>query len=406
MDKRIVITGMGLLTPIGIGKDEFWTSVINGESKVSDIRDSNTQALKTNLGCKIDHSIVDEILGRNAELDKFGKAGRLSLAAAKLALADAGIEGDFKKPDRTGVVMGTTMAESEAVEDATMNGLFLGNQERCTSTKMHQCCPLNIPMSIAEVFGLEGPNMFINAACAASNYAVSHAYDSILADRADIMLAGGTDPFSMALHLGFSRMKLVTTDLCRPFDKNRTGLLVGEGAAVIVLEEYHRAKARGAQVYAELLGYGISSDAYHMSTPEPKGRGMSAAMNRALLSAKVLPEDIDYISAHGTGTKTNDLVETIAIREVFGTSAKKTPISSIKSMIGHTMGAAGAIELAACALVIKHGLAPPTINYEVPDPQCDLDYIPNTARKIKVNKVVSNSYGFFGNNASVVISSC
>jgi 3-oxoacyl-[acyl-carrier-protein] synthase II len=406
MDRRIVITGIGLLTPIGIGKNAFWKAVVNGESKIRDVRDNHTKTLKTRLGCKIDSLKVDEILGGNTDREMLGKAGRLSQAAAKLALADAGLEDSTMVPDRTGVSMGTTMAESEAVEKATMNGLFLKNKFLCTPTQMHQCCPLNIPMGIAEAFGFEGPTMFINAACAAGNYAVGHAYDLIRTNRADVMLAGGTDPFSMALHLGFSRMKLVATDLCRPFDKNRNGLLVGEGAAAVVLEEYHKASTRGARIYAELLGYGLSSDAYHMSTPEPEGRGMSVAMKRALQHANARPEDIDYISAHGTGTKTNDRIETMAIRDVFGPSAKKTPISSIKSMIGHTMGAAGAIELATCALVIKHGVAPPTINYKSPDPLCNLDYIPNSAREINAVKVVTNSYGFFGNNASIVIGAC
>jgi 3-oxoacyl-[acyl-carrier-protein] synthase II len=241
----------------------------------------------------------------------------------------------------------------------------------------------------------------IPTACAAGNYAIGYGFDLIRTGRTDLMLAGGADPFSRITYMGFARLGAIAPQRCQPFDKNRQGMVPGEGAAVLVLEPLENAKARGAKIYAEVLGYGVSCDSHHMTAAHPQGDGAMRAMAMAIRESGVTINDIEYISAHGTGTPTNDRVESLAVRRLFGAHADKVPMSSIKSMIGHTMGAASAIEAVACALAIDTGVAPPTINYEEPDPECDLDYVPNQARRINPRVVLNNAYAFGGNNASL-----
>jgi 3-oxoacyl-[acyl-carrier-protein] synthase II len=246
----------------------------------------------------------------------------------------------------------------------------------------------------------------IPTACAAGNYAIGYGFDVIRTGRADSILAGGADPFSRITYMGFARLGAIAPDRCQPFDKNRQGMIPGEGAAILVLEALDAARARGARIYAEVLGYGVSCDSHHMTAAHPQGDGAMRAMAAAMRDSGVSLLDIDYISAHGTGTPTNDRVESLAVRRLFGEQADKIPMSSIKSMIGHTMGAASAIEAAACALAIDTGIVPPTMNYEVPDPECDLDYVPNQARRIDPRVVLNNAYAFGGNNASLCMARC
>jgi len=240
-------------------------------------------------------------------------------------------------------------------------------------------------------------------ACAAGNYAIGYAFDLIATGIVDVAMAGGSDPISKIAFTGFNRLLATAKELCRPFDKNRDGMCVGEGAGVLALESLTHAKNRGARIYAEVLGYGLGCDAFKMTIPDPSGSGGILALKRALANAAVAPESVDYISAHGTGTEENDKTETLIIKTVFGNRAKSIPVSSIKSMIGHTMGAASAIEAAACALMVSRGVVLPTINYREPDPECDLDYVPNTVRNAGVRVAVSNAYAFGGNNSTLVL---
>jgi len=244
----------------------------------------------------------------------------------------------------------------------------------------------------------------IPTACAAGNYAAANAMECLRAGTADLMLAGGSDSFSRITYTGFARLGAIATEKCQPFDLNRKGMVPGEGAAVLVLEPADIAERRGARIYAELVGYGLSCDAYHMTASHPEGAGAARAMNGALKDAGLRPEDVDYVSAHGTGTPTNDRLETASFKKVFGDVAHRVPISSAKSMLGHTMGAASAIEAAICSLAIARGWIPPTVNYETPDPDCDLDYVPNQARECRVDVAMNNAYAFGGNNASLILS--
>jgi 3-oxoacyl-[acyl-carrier-protein] synthase II len=246
----------------------------------------------------------------------------------------------------------------------------------------------------------------IPTACAAGNYAIGYGFDMIRTGRADVMLSGGADAFSRITYMGFSRLGAIAPERCQPFDRMRKGMVPGEGAAVLVLESLEGARARGATIYAEVLGYGVSCDSHHMTAAHPQGDGAIRAMAAALKESGVSRDDVDYISAHGTGTPTNDRVESLAVRSFFGERASRIPMSSIKSMVGHTMGAASAIEAAACSLAIHTGWAPPTMNYETPDPECDLDYVPNRARKVDPRVVLNNAYAFGGNNASLCLARC
>ena len=252
-------------------------------------------------------------------------------------------------------------------------------------------------------FDLHGPCLMIPTACAAGNYAIGYGFDLIRTGRVDFMLAGGADAFSRIPYMGFARLGAIAPERCQPFDKNRKGMVPGEGAAVLVLEPLDAAAARGAKIYAEVLGYGVSCDAHHMTAAHPEGDGAIRAMSAAMRDSGITPDDVDYISAHGTGTPTNDRVESLAVCKLFGDRAARLPMSSIKSMLGHTMGAASALEAAACALALDTGWIPPTINYEEPDPECEVDCVPNRARRTEPRVVLNNAYAFGGNNASLCL---
>jgi 3-oxoacyl-[acyl-carrier-protein] synthase II len=263
-----------------------------------------------------------------------------------------------------------------------------------------------IAAAVAAEVGFGGVNVMIPTACAAGNYAVAYAADALAAGRADLMLAGGADSFSRITYTGFARLGAIAPELCQPFDRERRGMVPGEGAAVLVLEPLERALARGATIYAEVAGYGLSCDAHHMTAAHPEGDGAARAMERALATAGLTPDDVSWVSAHGTGTPTNDRLEAAAARRVFGDRARRVPMSSIKSMLGHTMGAASALESVACSLAIATGRVPPTINYRERDPECDVDCVPNQAREMTVAVAMNNAYAFGGNNASVIFREC
>lgn len=401
MERRIVITGLGVITPIGSGKDKFWEALLAGKSGVGEITCFDTSGHKVHRGTEVkDFNPRDYI--KNGTVDQLGKGSQMAIAATKLALVDAGIRPEEVDLTRFGVSVGTTGGEIQILEK--INLIRYGQDEDHVDADLflrHPCN--NIPSNIAREFGFRGPNVIIPTACAAGNYAIGYACDLIKFGRVDYMVAGGADPFSKVAFIGFSRLGAVSPDICQPFDKHRKGMLVGEGAGILVLEPLDNALKRGAHIYAEIIGYGLSCDGYHITTPHPEGNGVASSLRKALKSAGIAPEEVQYINAHGTGTVANDKAETISIKKVFGEHARRLLVSSIKSMVGHTMGAASAIEAVTCALVVQNDIVPPTINYHTKDPECDLDYVPNVKREHPVNIALNTAYAFGGNNSCLVI---
>ncbi len=399
--RRVVVTGIGLVTPIGAGKDRFWEAVTSGRSGIEPVRSFDTSEFPVHLGAEVKDFDPGRYVRRQSP-DALGRASQLAVAAASMALADAGVDLDDYDPRRVGVSMGTTSGEPLFVERYNDVRKAAGFDGIPADIFPRYPCHV-IPSHLAIEFGVRGPAWMIPTACAAGNYAIGYAFDWLRAGRAELMLAGGADAFSRITYMGFARLGAIAPERCQPFDRNRKGMVPGEGAAVLVLEPLEAARRRVATIYAEILGYGISCDSHHMTAAHPEGDGAIRAMAAALSESGLGLEDVDYISAHGTGTPTNDRVESIAARRLFGELADRIPMSSIKSMIGHTMGAASAIEAACCSLALHTGVIPPTINYEERDPECDLDYVPNEARKTDPKVVLNNAYAFGGNNACLCL---
>jgi len=402
MKPRVAVTGLGLVTPIGAGREEVWEGLLAGRSGFAEVESFDTRAFSVHLGAEVRGFEAEPYVQRQ-DPAALGRASLLAIAAARMALEDAGINPAEPAPERVGVAMGTTSGEPREVE--RFDDRYLAGELDRVGAEFISLYPCHmIAAHVARELGFAGPNTMIPTACAAGNYAIAHAMDVLQSGRADLMLAGGADAFSRITYTGFSRLGAIAPERCQPFDRNRKGMIPGEGAAVLVLEPLERALARGARVYAELAGYGLSCDAHHMTAAHPEGDGAARAMQRALADAGAKPEDVSYISAHGTGTPTNDRLETLAVKRVFGEAARSTPMSSIKSMIGHTMGAASAIEAAVCALAVAEDRIPPTMNLE--EPEDDLDYVPNAARELRVVLAMNNAYAFGGNNASVILRKC
>ncbi len=398
--RRVAVTGIGVVTPLGIGRERFWRALLAGESGIAPVASFDTSRFKVRLGAEV-RGFDPAPWCRRLDPAALGRAAQMAVAAARLALADAGLDADALDPGRSGVAMGTTSGEPLEVErfDDTLLGSGQADVDGALATR-YPCH--RIPGQVAAELGCGGVNVMLPNACAAGNYAVAFARDTLARGRADVMLAGGADAFSRITYTGFARLGAITTDRCAPFDRERKGMVPGEGAGVLVLETLAGARARGARVYAEVVGYGLSCDAHHMTASHPEGEGPARAMAMALADAGLEPADVSYISAHGTGTPTNDRLETLAVKRAFGARAPGVPMSSVKSMLGHTMGAASALEAAVCCLAIADGWVPPTINYRHPDPECDLDYVPNQARQLPVRVAMNNAYAFGGANASVL----
>ncbi len=405
MKAGIAVTGLGLVTPVGAGREEVWKALLAGESGFAPVESFDTRLFSVHLGAEV-RGFRAEPYVRRLEPAALGRASQLAIAAARMALDDAGLAGldaAGLAPERAGVAMGTTSGEPREVE--RFDDRYLAGELDRVGAEFISLYPCHMIAShVARELGFAGPNAMFPNACAAGNYAIAHAMDLLRAGRADLMLAGGADAFSRITYTGFFRLGAIAPERCQPFDRNRKGMIPGEGAAVLVLEPLEKARARGARIYAELAGYGFSCDAHHMTAAHPEGDGAARAMQRALADAAAAPEEVSYISAHGTGTPTNDRLETLAVKRVFGESARRTPMSSIKSMIGHTMGAASAIEAAVCALAVADDRIPPTMNLE--EPEDDLDYVPNAARDHRVLLAMNNAYAFGGNNASLILRKC
>ncbi|MDO8525713.1 MAG: beta-ketoacyl-[acyl-carrier-protein] synthase family protein [Candidatus Omnitrophota bacterium] len=398
-NERVVITGMGVVSSIGIGKDEFWKNLIAGKSGISEVERFDTSTFPIHRAGEAKGFRTDDFMPK--EISKsIGRCSQLAIAAAKLALEDGMININKDKTGGLGIIIGTTMGEVPSIE--MIDRFWIRDGEDGVYSSNVKNFPVNnISDNVALFFGLTGHNYVISTACAAGNYSIGYAFDIIRTGRRGIMLAGGADPLSRLAFTGFNRLFAMAPEKCQPFDKNRKGMMLGEGGAILVIESLERAKNRGANIYAEILGYALSCDAHNMTIPSQKG--VTKVIEKALKNSGIKKKDVGYISAHGTGTGLNDKTESASIKEVFGSLARDIPVSSIKSMLGHTMGTASALEAIACCLAMRDSMIPPTINFETPDSECDIDCVPNKARKKDVRVALNNSFAFGGNNACLAI---
>ncbi|MCQ4573976.1 MAG: beta-ketoacyl-[acyl-carrier-protein] synthase family protein [Candidatus Brocadiales bacterium] len=395
---RVVVTGLGLVTAIGSDRKKSWEAMLNGRDGVSEITTFDTSRYKVHRACEL-----KSLNSNGTPPSKNGYTVYDCLyVATREALQDSGIF-DYKglEIDKVGMSIGTLAGELSAFEHKLRDN----PRDKASGFSLDVVLrypPATLSTQLAEDFHVEGPNIILINACSSGNHALCWAFDMLQEGKVNAMVVGGSDIVPQTEFTHFHNLKALAPEKCQPFDKNRQGLVVGAGAGMLILETLEHATKRGANTYAEVKGYGLSSDGFHMTAPHPKGEGAIRAMEAALGCAKLSYEDVDYISAHGTGTPLNDKMETLAVKTVFKERTPQIPCSSVKSMIGHTMGAASAIESAVCCLAIKFGELPPTINYETKDPECDLDCVPNEARNKEVRFALNNSFAFGGNNASVV----
>jgi 3-oxoacyl-[acyl-carrier-protein] synthase II len=423
--RRVAVTGLGVVAPNGIGKEAFWSSCVNGRSGVGPIRSFDPSGHPVRIAAEVPEFDMKPFLPgpHRKSLKIMGRAARFAVAAAGLGVEDSGLDLGKMNPERVGVVMGTGVIPMDMPELAPVladacNGDGQFHVERLGQRGHRAMFPLWIlkylpnmtAAHISLLHNAQGPNSTITTACSAGTQAVGEAFRLIARDDADVVLSGGADSrIDPLLILAYSALGALSVgsrpaaEVSRPFDGQRDGFVLGEGAGVLVLEELEHAKRRGATIYAEVLGLGSSFDAYGVTKPDPEAGGAARSIRWALHEARVDPSEVDYINAHGTSTRLNDLMETMAVKRVFEERARKLPMSSIKSMVGHLIGAAGAVEAAALALTLNDGVLPPTINQTTPDPSCDLDYVPNCAREVPVRTAISTSFGFGGQNAALVM---
>ena len=399
MNNRVVITGLGVVSSIGIGWESFWKNLLRGKSGISPVTSFDTSGHFTHNGGEIRNFRADEYISPDT-LKILSRSSQFAITAAKLALKDTNLSPEQLEEMTVGTCIGTTMGSVQTSEIINQFMVLEGKTD-FGNDLICQVPTHSTPAAVSREFNLTGPNLIFSTACAAGNYAIGYGFDLIRLGRADLIFAGGSDPFSRVAYTGFNQFGAVAPEKCQPFDKNRRGMMVAEGAGILIIESLEHAIRRNARIYAEISGYGLSCDAHHMTLPSVEG--VTRCMLQALRQAGTGIHEIDYISAHGTGTLANDKTECAAIRDVFGLRTQRIPVSSIKSMLGHTMGAASALEAIACSLTVKNNVIPPTINYETPDPECDIDCVPNQAREQEVNIALNNSYAFGGNNASLVL---
>jgi len=408
MDRRVVITGYGVISPIGIGIDDFWNSLASGKSGISKVSSFDASQFSTQICAEVKNFQPEKYIDKK-KIRKMDRFSQLAFAAAKIAIEDAKLDIKKEDPFRVGVIVGSGIGGLSTV--AAEHKVLLEKGPRRVSPFMIPMLITNIAAGeIAIAYNIQGPNYSLSSACATSNHTVGDALRLIHYGDADVIIAGGSEAAVTPLGLaGFCSARALSTrnddpeHASRPFDKERDGFVMGEGAGIVILESLDHALSRGASIRAELIGYGATNDAYHITAPSPDGKSAARAISNALADGGVKPQEVDYINAHGTSTPLNDKVETLAIKKVFGDYAYKIPVSSNKSMIGHLLGAAGVVELIATILSMEKEMVPPTINYEFPDPECDLDYVPNKARPKKINIALSNSLGFGGHNATLVV---
>ena len=407
MEKRVVITGLGAITPIGKNVEETWKGIKEKRCGIDEITLFDTTNYKTKLAAEVKNYEASEHF-EVKQAKRLDRSSQFAMIAAREAMKDSGITEENTDFERMGVFVSSGIGGLKTIQDQCEVNCVKGN---------NRVSPMFIPMSIANMpagniaidVGAKGESISIVTACASSTHAIGEAYKTIKYGSEDVILAGGTEASICQVGIaGFENMKALShaTDKNRasiPFDKERSGFVMGEGAGVVVLEELEHAKKRGAKIYAEIIGYGATSDAYHITSPAPEGEGGARAMKRAIQDAGIEPEEVDYINAHGTSTHLNDSCETMAIKSAFGESAKKVMVSSTKGNIGHLLGAAGGVEAILCSKAIEEQIVPPTIHYQQKDEECDLDIVPNEVRKEKLNVVMSNSLGFGGHNSSIIL---
>jgi len=409
-DRRVVITGIGVVSPLGNNKDVFWNNLKAGKSGIRKIESMDTTEYGTKFGGEVVGYDPKEYFKDFKDARRADRFTQLAMGAAKMAITESGIDQGNLDPTQIGIMVGSGIGGLITLEN---------NHTLLITKHPSRVSPFTIPMMIGNIasgmismeYGFLGPNMCITTACATSNHCVGEAWRIIKFGDADVIVAGGAEASIAPMGLsGFGNMKALSTrndspeTASRPFDRDRDGFVMGEGGGVVVLEEYEHAKKRGAHIYCELAGYGLSADAYHLSSPLPDGSGASRCMNMAFKHAKMNPTEVQYVNAHATSTPVGDVCETMAIKRTFGDYAKNgLLVSGTKSMTGHLLGGAGGIELAACILAMRDSIVPPTINVENQDPDCDLDVVPNVAREAKVDAALSNSFGFGGHNSALLI---
>ncbi len=408
MNRRVVITGMGVVSPIGVGVKKFTDALFAGKNGVGRITHFDPSAYRSQIAGEVEDFDPLRYLS-SKEVKRMDSFTQFGMVAAEEALQQAGLETEKEDPTRIGILIGSGVGGLLTIEKQKEVLIEKGPQ---------RVSPFLVPMLITDIvsahvaikYGFSGPNLSISTACATGNHAIGEASKIIQRGDAEVMVAGGAEAAITPLGLaGFCSMRALSTrneepaKASRPFDRERDGFVIGEGAGVVVLEELERARKRGAHILGEIIGFGMSGDAYHITQPIQDGSGIRNAMANALADARMAPEEVDYINAHGTSTPFNDRVETLAIKALFGSHAHKIPISSTKSMTGHLLGATGGVEIVACVVSLRHGAIPPTINYEVPDPDCDLDYVPNQTREIEIKVALSDSMGFGGHNSVLIV---
>ena len=405
--RRVVVTGVGVVSPLGTGNAKNWEALIAGKSGIAPITRFDASDLPVKIAGEVKDFVAEDFIDKK-EIKKMDLFIQYSLAAAQFAMEDSGLVINEENAERVGVQVGAGLGGLPAIE-RYHTALLEGGYKKISPFFIPMLIINLAPGQISIKYGAKGPNLSSVSACATGTHSIGDAFHIIKRGDADAMIAGGCESTVTPLGIGgFSVMKALSTNndnptaASRPFDKGRDGFVLSEGAGIVVLEEYEAAKARGAKIYGEVVGYGLSADAYHLTSPAPGGEGAARCMKMALSTAKVNPEQVDYINAHGTSTPYGDVGETLAIRSVFGANADKLMVSSTKSMTGHLLGAAGGVEAIFSLMAMKHSVVPPTINYENADPECDLDYVPNTARDAKVDYAMSNSFGFGGTNASLL----
>ncbi len=407
-NRRIVVTGIGVITSLGQEIDAFWQNIISGKSGVTGITIFDAAQYDCRIGAEIKDFNGTPYFKVPKDARRCDRYTLFAMAATKKAVQDSGIAFESENMDRVGVLIGSGIGGLNTLEEQHTNLVQKGPS---------RLSPFMIPMMISNMasgmvsmeIGARGPNMAVVSACSTSTHSVGESFQIIRRGEADVMIAGGSEAAICGLGIGgFAAMRALSTrndepqKASRPFDKDRDGFVMAEGAGILIVEELEHAKKRGARIYCELVGYGNTADAHHMTAPSPGGEGAARCMRMALECAGLQPTDIDYINAHGTSTPQGDICETQAIKTVFGDHARKVMVSSTKSMTGHLLGAAGSVEMAICAKALQENLVPPTINLDHPDPECDLDYVPFKAREAKVNAIVNNSFGFGGHNATLV----
>jgi 3-oxoacyl-[acyl-carrier-protein] synthase II len=398
MSTRVFVTGAGVVSSLGLGREAFSDALLAGRSGVSPITSFDPEGIGRTLAAEVkDFRVRDHLT--YAEARRMGRCGAYCVAAARMALADAGLSAGGTSADRTAVVLGTTMGEADVISRLDDAWIRRG-REAVSDRQLPTYGTTLLPIHVARAVGARGMVLTLPAACAAGNYAIGFAADLIRRGRADVVVTGSAEIVEQVQFAGFVRLGAVAPEKCQPFDLNRQGLILGEGAGLFVLESEAHAVRRNARVLAEVGGYGLACDAFHITRPHPEGEGSITALRQAIERSGLTPDQVDFVNAHGTATKANDAIEALSIRDVF--RGRRVPVSSIKSMIGHCMGAASALEAVSCLETIRTGWYPPTINYETPDPECDLEVVANTPRQGPHDVVLNNSLAFGGYDAAVI----